>query len=116
MNNVSISVEQRSSFNGMSISDESDFTDDILIDHEEYITLLEKRFQQIRPIYLLIEKRENILHERTEYEQLQKYPERFHQRGSALMKQLMKEEKMCRMLFNQGKTANCKSSQPSVTK
>jgi len=95
---VSISVEQRSSFKGMSISDESDFTDDILIDHEEYITLLEKRLQQIRPICLLIEKRENILHERMEYEQFQKDPERLQQRGSALTKQLMKEEKMCRRI------------------
>merc|ERR1711957_88470 len=95
---ASIRVEQRSSFKGMSISDESDFTDDILIDHEEYITLLEKRLQQIRPICLLIEKRENILHERIEYEQLQKNPERLQQRGSALTKQLMKEEKMCRRI------------------
>ena len=41
-----------------------------------------------------------------EYEQLQKYPVRLQQRGSALTKQLIKEEKMCRMLSNQGKTAN----------
>ena len=52
----------------------------------------------MQPILKVIEKREEILKERMEYEELQKDPSRLQQRGSALTKQLMREEKIARRI------------------
>uniref|UniRef100_A0A7S4JHN0 Uncharacterized protein n=1 Tax=Odontella aurita TaxID=265563 RepID=A0A7S4JHN0_9STRA len=96
---ISANEEQRSAFqHKMDISDESLFTDELLSQHENYIRSLQSRLDQMRPILRVIEKREEIVKERMEYEKLQKDPERLQQRGAALTKQLMKEEKMARRI------------------
>lgn len=88
----------RDSFEGIKEEDEDKFTDELLAEHEEYIQVLVRRLEHMRPLLIMIEKREGIVQERVEYEQLQKDPERLQQRGSALTKQLMKEEKMSRRI------------------
>jgi len=88
----------RDSCDGLKEDDESNFTDELLAEHEEFIKVLKSRLEQMRPLLIMIEKREAIVSERMEYEGLQKDPERFQQRGSALTKQLMKEEKMSRRI------------------
>jgi len=85
-------------FTPMKIVDEKLFNDSLLSEHENYIIFLENRLQVMRPILTMIEKREEIIAERMEYEELQKDPERLQQRGSALTKQLMKEEKMSKRI------------------
>lgn len=96
---ISINEEQRSDFQQMmTISDESMYTDELLSQHEECIRSLQSRLDQMRPILRIIEKREEIVRERMEYEKLQKDPERLQQRGAALTRQLMKEEKMARRI------------------
>ena len=82
----------------MSIDDESKFTEDLLQEHEMCISKLEDLLNLMQPILTYIEKREAILVERTEYEEFLKDPERLKQRGAALTKQLMKEEKMSRRI------------------
>lgn len=77
---------------------EAMFTDDLLDEHEEYITVLQTRLEEMKPIMRLIERREEILRERMEYEELQKDPERLQQRGASMTQQLMKEEKMARRI------------------
>jgi len=86
------------SFEGMREEDEANFTDKLLAEHEEYIEVLIRRLEHMRPLLVMIEKREVIVKERVEYEELQKDPERLQQRGAALTKQLMKEEKMSRRI------------------
>lgn len=95
---VNANAKQRDVFKGMIIEDESNFTDELLTEHEEYIQVLLDRLEQMRPILMIIEKRQAIVEERMEYEELQKDPERLQQRGSTLTKQLMKEEKMSRRI------------------
>jgi len=90
--------EQRLSFKAGQISDKDLFTDSLLSQHEDYIASLNARLNLMRPILKIIEKREDILKERYEIEQLQKDPDRLQQRGAALTKQLMKEEKMTRRI------------------
>ena len=82
----------------MSIDDESEFTEDLLQEHEVCISKLEDLLNLMQPILTYIEKREAIIIERTEYEEFLKDPERLKQRGAALTKQLMKEEKMSRRI------------------
>ena len=62
--------------------------------HDEEISILQARLDTMQPMLKMIEKREEIILEREEYEILQKDPDRLKQRGGALTKQLMKEEKM----------------------
>jgi protein regulator of cytokinesis 1 len=88
----------KAQFKSMKIVDEEVFNDALLSDHENYIGFLENRLEVMRPILTMIEKREEIIAERMEYEELQKDPERLQQRGSALTKQLMKEEKMSKRI------------------
>lgn len=90
--------EARLKFTPGLIADESLFTDELLEQHEEFVSSLKQKLEQMRPILNLIGRREEVLKERMEYEQLQKDPERLQQRGAALTKQLMKEEKMSRRI------------------
>jgi protein regulator of cytokinesis 1 len=90
--------EQKAAFHGMHVNDESLLNDDLLSQHEEYIQSLEKKLEHMRPILEVIEKREAIIQERMEYEEFLKDPTRLQQRGSALTRQLMKEEKMSRRI------------------
>jgi protein regulator of cytokinesis 1 len=76
----------------------TDVSDKLLEKHEEYIEVLTRRLEQMKPILRLIERREDIVRERMEYEELQKDPERLKQRGAALTRQLLEEEKMARRI------------------
>jgi len=89
---------QRDSFKSMLVTDEVDFNDELLEKHELCILKLEKRLEEMRPILDIIVKRESILSERMQYEEFLKDPDRLKQRGAALTKQLMKEEKMSRRI------------------
>lgn len=74
------------------------FSDDLLLQHEEYIQELESRLELMLPLLKLIAKREEIILERMQYENFQKDPDRLQQRGAALTKQLMMEEKMAKRI------------------
>ena len=92
------SSTQRKSFEPFSVRDENLYDDKLLDEHEEYIAILQDRLEKMRPIKRLIERREVILRERMEYEELQKDSDRLKQRGAAMAKQLMEEEKMARRI------------------
>jgi protein regulator of cytokinesis 1 len=89
---------QRSSFKPFAVYNEALFNDELLEKHEEYIEVLQARLNDMKPILKLIKHREDIVHERMEYEELQKDPNRLQQRGGSITKQLMKEEKMARRI------------------
>ena len=89
---------QQQSFAPYFVEDETLFDDDLLDKHDDYIASLEARLEQMKPILRLIDRREEILAERTEYEELQKDSDRLKQRGAALTKQLMREEKMAKRI------------------
>jgi len=89
---------QRENFEAWKIDDESLFTDDLLEEHERYISYLKHKLEQLQPILRYIDRREEIIKERIEYEELQRDPDRLRNRGAALSKQLMKEEKMSRRI------------------
>jgi Ase1/PRC1/MAP65 family protein len=91
---TNIKPEDRRSFTAFFIRDENSFDDNLLETHEVCIQTLQTRMEQMRPILRLLERREVVLQERNQYEDLQKDPERLTQRGAALTKQLMAEEKM----------------------
>lgn len=88
----------RASFAPMDIQNEADFDDELLEKHEDYIRVLQERLEKMKPIIRIIERREVILRERMEYEELQKDSDRLKQRGAAMAKQLMEEEKMARRI------------------
>jgi len=90
--------EQRNSFKAIEVDDPKYFTDELLAVHDEQIQILQKRLDQMRPLLKIIEKREGIVKERQDYEDIQKDSDRLKQRGSALTKQLMIEEKMSRRI------------------
>lgn len=90
--------DQKAAFHGMHVHDERLLNDELLSQHEEYIHSLEKKLEQMRPLLEVIEKRESIIQERMQYEEFLKDPTRLQQRGSALTRQLMKEEKMSRRI------------------
>jgi len=90
------SPSQRAAFTQLNVEDEELFTDELMQQHDEEIAVLQVRLDQMRPILGMIEKREAVVSERTTYEELQKDPERLQQRGGALTKQLMMEEKVRR--------------------
>jgi len=92
------SYDQRKSFEPFNVRDEDMYDDKLLDDHEEYIAILHDRLEKMKPINRLIERREDILRERMAYEELQKDSDRLKQRGSAMAKQLMEEEKMARRI------------------
>lgn len=73
-------------------------TDELLDQLDDYVGVLQVRLEQMRPILRIIERREEILKERMEIEQLQKNPDRLKQRGAALTKALMREEKMAKRI------------------
>eukprot|EP00980_Cylindrotheca_fusiformis_P030192 scaffold24531_cov122-Cylindrotheca_fusiformis.AAC.1 len=89
---------QKDEFDGMNVTDEALFDDELLDSHEEYVHILQERLEQMRPIMQIIERREDILRQRIEYEELQKDSSRLNQRGAAMAKQLMEEEKMARRI------------------
>ena len=60
--------------------------------------MLQERLEQMKPIMRIIERREEILRQRMEYEELQKDSDRLQQRGAAMAKQLMEEERMARRI------------------
>mmetsp|Transcript_34194 Transcript_34194/g.82327 ORF Transcript_34194/g.82327 Transcript_34194/m.82327 type:complete len:677 (+) Transcript_34194:198-2228(+) len=91
-------LDQRRSFEAMNVRDESLFDDQLLDTHNDYIQVLVARLESMKPIIRAIERREDILRERMEYEELQKDSDRLKQRGSAMAKQLMEEEKMARRI------------------
>ena len=88
----------RDSFEPMKVHDEELFDDDLLEKHENYKRVLENRLEEMKPILRLVEQRESIIKERMEYEYLQKDPGRLQQRGAALTRQLMEEEKMAKRI------------------
>jgi len=90
--------EQKLEFKPFQVSLEERFDDELLQQHEVYIQKLQYRLEQMKPILRIIEKREIIIRERYEYEELQKDPDRLQQRGAALTRQLMEEEKMARRI------------------
>lgn len=92
--------EQRSVFTGIHVQDEDLMNDALLTEHEAYIKVLEDRLAQMKPLLDLISKREAVLKERMEYEECLKDPSRLQQRGMAVAKQLMKEEKMAKRIKN----------------
>lgn len=85
-------------FDGIDVIDQTLYDNELLEAHEEYLHVLQERFEQMKPIIQLIERREDILRQRTEYEELQKDSTRLNQRGAAMAKQLMEEEKMARRI------------------
>mmetsp|Transcript_12452 Transcript_12452/g.18261 ORF Transcript_12452/g.18261 Transcript_12452/m.18261 type:complete len:605 (+) Transcript_12452:55-1869(+) len=90
--------QQRETFLSYFENDESLWTNELLDLHEEYIMTLETRLEQMKPILRILERREEILGERMEYERLQHNSERLQQRGAGLAKQLMREEKMAKRI------------------
>lgn len=88
----------RSAFKPFVVNEEERFDDDLFDQHEEYIKTLQDRLEKMKPINRIIERREDILRERMEYEELQKDSDRLKQRGAAMAKQLMAEEKMARRI------------------
>jgi Ase1/PRC1/MAP65 family protein len=88
----------RDSFRPIAVDREEDFDDDLLEKHDEYIRVLQSRLEQMKPIMRIVERREEILRERMEYEELQKDSDRLKQRGAAMAKQLMEEEKMAKRI------------------
>jgi Ase1/PRC1/MAP65 family protein len=91
---TNIKQEDRRRFVAFYVRDENAYDDQLLEAHEDYIQTLQTRMEQMRPILRLIERREVVIQERFQYEDLQKDPERLTQRGAALTKQLMAEERM----------------------
>mmetsp|Transcript_32927 Transcript_32927/g.49712 ORF Transcript_32927/g.49712 Transcript_32927/m.49712 type:complete len:606 (+) Transcript_32927:23-1840(+) len=90
--------QQREMFSPYFKNDESQWNNELLDLHEEYIMTLETRLEQMKPILRILERREEILVERMEYERLQHNSERLQQRGAGLAKQLMREEKMAKRI------------------
>lgn len=90
--------EQRKQFEPYTVQMEELFNDELLEKHEEYVQVLQARLDRMKPILRLIERREEILRERMEYEEAQKDPNRLQQRGAALTKQLMQEEKIAKRI------------------
>lgn len=88
----------RQLFESIRIVDRNQFNDELLEDHLEYIRELQDRLEQMKPIVRIIERREDILRERMEYAELQKDSDRLKQRGAAMARQLMEEEKMARRI------------------
>lgn len=88
----------KEAFPEMSVEDETQFDGELLEKHDEYIRTLQNRLEQMKPILRLIERREDIVKQRFEYEELQKDSDRLKQRGAAMAKQLMEEEKMARRI------------------
>eukprot|EP00518_Triparma_eleuthera_P017841 CAMPEP_0197561450 /NCGR_PEP_ID=MMETSP1320-20131121/25203_1 /TAXON_ID=91990 /ORGANISM="Bolidomonas sp., Strain RCC2347" /LENGTH=227 /DNA_ID=CAMNT_0043123093 /DNA_START=15 /DNA_END=698 /DNA_ORIENTATION=- len=84
----------RDAFRGLDCTDEASYTDELLQEHDEEIEVLRARLETMRPMLKMIERREEVVAERLKYEELQKDPDRLKQRGGALTKQLMMEEKM----------------------
>lgn len=97
-NETNATDQVKAQFKSMKIVEYELFNDELLSEHENYILFLENRLEVMRPILTMIGKREEIIEERMEYDELQKDPERLQQRGSALTKQLMKEEKMSKRI------------------
>jgi Ase1/PRC1/MAP65 family protein len=94
---IDATQDDRSSFPAFSIK-EVNFNDELLDLHDEYIEKLTARLEQMKPILRLIERREVILRERIEYEELQKDSDRLKNRGAELTRQLLEEEKMARRI------------------
>ncbi len=92
------SFDQRKSFEPFNVIDEHMYDDKLLDQHEEYIAVLQDRLEKMKPINKLIERREIIIQERMDYAELQKDSDRLKQRGAAMAKQLMEEEKMARRI------------------
>ena len=90
--------EFRTSFEVFEVMDEALFDDKLLEDHDAYLRELNAKYEERKPILRLIERREIIVKERMEYENLQKDPERLKQRSGALARQLLEEEKMARRI------------------
>lgn len=95
---INVAEDVRSTFQPFFVRNEALFNDDLLEKHEDYIGKLVARLEQRKPILRLIERRETIIRERTQYEELQKDPERLKQRGAALTRQLLEEEKMAKRI------------------
>lgn len=95
---IDATQEQRKNFAPFYVHMEANLNDELLEQHEAYIGTLQSRLEQMKPILRLVERREVILRERTEYEELQKDSDRLKQRGAAMTRQLMQEEKMARRI------------------
>jgi len=90
--------QYKGSFGAFRVTDDSQFNEELLEIHEGYVDYLREQLDEMKPILRIIERREVILRERKEYQELQKDSERLQQRGAALTQQLMREEKMARRI------------------
>lgn len=97
-NETNGTYDQRKSFESFNVQNEDLYNDELLDEHEKYIKILNDRLEKMRPINKIIERREDILRERMIYEELQKDSDRLKQRGAAMAKQLMEEERMARRI------------------
>jgi Microtubule associated protein (MAP65/ASE1 family) len=97
-NEINAPQHHRREFAPFYIREEEQFNDDLLEMHEKYILALESKLENMKPMLRQIERREVIVRERMEYEDLQKDSERLKQRGAAMAKQLLEEEKMARRI------------------
>jgi protein regulator of cytokinesis 1 len=95
---INATPEQRRDFAPFYVHMESQLNDELLEKHEEYIVTQQSRLEQMKPILRLIERREAVVRERQEYDVLQKDSDRLKQRGAAMTRQLMEEEKMARRI------------------
>lgn len=95
---IDATEDYRAAFTAFSVNNDDCFSDGLLDQHEEYVGHLTSRLEQMKPILRIIERRETIVRERYEYEELQKDSDRLKQRGAAMTRQLMEEEKMARRI------------------
>jgi protein regulator of cytokinesis 1 len=94
------SAAEKASFDAyFHIYEDEKLTEDLLSRHEEYVGILNDRLEKMKPILDLIAKREAIVSERFELEELKKDPERL--KGRHACQQLAKEEKMDRRVRNE---------------
>jgi Ase1/PRC1/MAP65 family protein len=95
---INASSDQRLAFQPFYVQGHDCMNDELLEQHDEYIAILEGKLEQMKPILRIIERREIVVRERLEYEELQKDPERLKQRGAAMTRHLLEEEKMARRI------------------
>ena len=84
--------QREEAFNLYYINDVSSYTDDLYLQHEQYITSLQTILEETRPMLKAVEKREAILKEKTEYETLMADPQRLLAKSSSAAR--LREEKL----------------------
>jgi len=102
-NETSTSPTQQRAFQAFYVEEDQEaFSDDLLLQHEEYIHELESRLEKMLPVLKLIAKREEIILERMQYDSFQKDPERLQKKGCRIDKAThdgIKNGQMCQERF-----------------